>query len=98
MEEDREKLKAKYSYPVRGLNWTAGVGQPAGMYWLEGRTVIAGHGTAAEAYLLAQGAVLAATLRFDPDPAERRFNGRIIDRVRAHALLVEAPDTPAGRL
>src|SRR5687768_13260916 len=57
MEEDRRSEKAKYEYPVRGLNWTAGVGQPAGIYWLEGRSLIAGHNSAAEDYLLRMGAI-----------------------------------------
>lgn len=79
MEEDRRYEKPRYEYPIRGLNWTAGLGQPAGIYWLDGRSVLAGHGSDAEAYLLAQGAILAATLRFEPDPLEKNHRGRRIE-------------------
>ena len=52
------------------INWTAGAGQPAGIFWLGGRCVMATHGTAAEERLLDLGAVPVATLRFDDDPIE----------------------------
>lgn len=83
MEEDRRYEKPKYEYPIHGLNWTAGVGQPAGIYWLNGQSVIAGHGSDAEKYLLSQGAVLIGTLRFTPDPLERSHRGRSVAKVSA---------------
>ena len=87
MEEDRRYEKPKYEYPIRGLNWTAGVGQPAGIYWLNGESVIAGHSSDAEAYLLTEGAVLVATLRFDADPLEKTHRGRTVERVRPRRLV-----------
>jgi len=73
------------------INWTAGVGQPAGVYWLDGRTAIAAHGSAAEHHLLGRGATLVATLLFQPSPIERvHRTGRVhrvaaADVVRAHS-------------
>lgn len=63
------------------INWTAGVGRPAGIYWLGGRCVMAAHGSQAEARLLGFGAVLVATLRFDPDPVERVHRRGAVERV-----------------
>ena len=87
MEEDRRYEKPKYEYPIRGLNWTAGVGQPAGIYWLEGASIIAGHGSDAEAHLIGAGAILVATLRFDPDPLEKIHRGRTVTRVQPRRML-----------
>jgi hypothetical protein len=86
MEEDRRYEKPKYEYPIHGLNWTAGAGQPAGIYWLDGESIIAGHESDAEAYLLAAGAVLVATLRFDPDPTEKTHRGRTVVAVQPRLL------------
>lgn len=83
-----EDIKPKYEHPVDDINWTAGVGQPAGIYWLEGRSVIAGHGTRAESRLLDLGAILIATLRFDPDPLERSHPGRVIERVDPRVYVI----------
>jgi hypothetical protein len=33
----------KYEHPIYDINWTAGAGQPAGMYWLDGRILMAAH-------------------------------------------------------
>ena len=52
------------------INWTAGAGQPAGIFWLAGRCVMAALGTAAEDRLLDLGAIPVAILRFDRDPVE----------------------------
>ncbi|CAN5764378.1 hypothetical protein BH23GEM10_BH23GEM10_04260 [soil metagenome] len=71
--------------PIDDINWTAGVGQPAGMYWLDGRTAIAAHDSPAEARLVDAGAVLVATLRFDPDPVERVHRSGSVRRVSAPA-------------
>jgi hypothetical protein len=63
------------------INWTAGAGQPAGIFWLAGRCVMAAHGTAAEDRLLDQGAIPVATLRFDPDPIETVHRTGRVERV-----------------
>lgn len=68
-----------YEHPVHDLRWTTGLGRPAGVYWLQGRSLIAAHESPAEAWLVAQGAVLVATLRFDADPLETRHDGRALD-------------------
>jgi len=83
----RDDVSPKYEHPVDDINWTAGVGRPAGIYWLAGKSVIAGHGTAAEQHLLDRGAVLIATVRFDADPLERSHAGRIVERVHPRVLV-----------
>ncbi len=90
---DKRYEKPKYEYPIHGINWTSGLGQPAGIYWLEGESVIAAHGSQAEDYLLEMGAILVATLRFDGDPFERSHAGRRVQRVPAmHLVLFDASD------
>jgi hypothetical protein len=86
--ESRPKYeKAKYEYPIHGINWTGGIGQPAGIFWLEGKSVIAAYGSAAEDYLLDRGAILVGTLRFDACPLERSHAGRTVDRVSPFVLV-----------
>jgi hypothetical protein len=58
--------------PLFGFHWCAGIGEPAGLFWLDGRCIIAGLGTRAEDWLLGLGAIPVGTLRFDADPADRR--------------------------
>lgn len=65
------------------INWTAGVGQPAGIFWLGGRCVMAAHDTAAEEHLLGLGAVLVGTLRFDADPIETVHRTGRVERIGA---------------
>jgi hypothetical protein len=65
------------------INWTAGVGQPAGIFWLGGRCVMAAHDSAAEQRLLDLGAILVATLRFDADPLERVHRTGTVERIGA---------------
>lgn len=84
-----KREKPEYEYPIDGLNWTAGLGRPAGIYWLNGESVIAAHHSPAEAYLLAMGGILIATLRFDPDPTEKSHRGRTVERVRPRQLISE---------
>jgi hypothetical protein len=72
-----------YEHPVDDINWTAGVGRPAGVYWLEGRSLIAAHESAAEDRLLELGAILIATLRFDADPLESAPRGARVERFSA---------------
>lgn len=79
----------KYEYPIDDINWTTGVGRPAGVYWLAGRSIIAAHDSAAESVLLEQGAILIATLRFDRDPLETVHRDGSIERVRAHNAAAE---------
>jgi hypothetical protein len=76
---------AGYEHPVHHVDWSQGIGQPAGVYWLAGRSVIAGHGSTAETCLVAEGAVLVATLRFDADPLESRHPGRRVERLQSLA-------------
>jgi len=85
---DKKDDKPKYEYPIYGINWTGGVGRPAGMYWLDGDIVIATHGSPAEADLIARGGILAATLRFDASPHERSHRGRTVEAVRPEMFLV----------
>jgi hypothetical protein len=56
--------------PLFGYDWSAGIGQPAGLFWLEGRCIVAGLDTRAEAYLITRGAVPVGRLHFGRDPAE----------------------------
>lgn len=65
------------------INWTAGVGRPAGIFWLGGRCVMAAHETAAEEHLLGLGAVLIGTLRFDADPVETVHRSGRVERMSA---------------
>jgi hypothetical protein len=65
------------------INWTAGVGRPAGIFWLGGRCVMAAHDTAAEERLLELGAVLIGTLRFDADPVETVHRRGRVERMSA---------------
>ncbi len=76
----------QYEYPIDDINWTAGVGKPAGVYWLEGRSVIAAHDSAAEDALLERGAILIAPLRFARDPLESVHPGCTVERVPALAV------------
>jgi hypothetical protein len=73
----------KYEHPVYDIDWTAGVGQPAGMYWVDGRILMAAHDSAAEDALLRIGAVLVATLRFDADPVETVHRSGVVERLPA---------------
>lgn len=82
-ELEREYEKPEFEQPVDDINWTTGVGQPAGMYWMEGRTVMAAHDSPAERRLVDAGAILVATLRFDADPVERRHRTGRVTRVSA---------------
>jgi hypothetical protein len=80
--DPRKEYEApKYEHPVDDINWTAGVGQPAGVYWLDGEIRMAAHESAAERYLLRRGAILAATLRFDRDPLDGVYRGGAVGRV-----------------
>lgn len=73
-------------YEHHEINWTDGVGRPAGVYWLHGRSVIVAHDSPGEERLLADGAVLVATLRFDADPLETVHRHGTVERVAAHRV------------
>jgi hypothetical protein len=85
MKSSDGKWEPGYEHPVHDISWTTSVGAPAGVYWLGGRSLIAAHESSAEAWLVAQGAVLVATLRFDADPLEARHPGRRVERLPAAA-------------
>jgi hypothetical protein len=70
-----------FEYEHHEINWTAGVGRPAGVYFFNGRSVIVAHESPGEDRLLAEGAVLIATLRFDRDPLESSHRRRMVERV-----------------
>lgn len=72
-----------FEYYQDDINWTAGVGRPAGIFWLGGRCVMAAHDSAAEERLLELGAVLVGTLRFDADPLETVHRTGQVERMSA---------------
>jgi hypothetical protein len=67
--------KPDYEFPIEWRDWFTGAGQPAGIWWLDGRTWFAGFGSLAEARLMQAGAFHVATLQFEPDPLERTHRG-----------------------
>jgi hypothetical protein len=92
---ERDYRSPEYEHPIHDINWTSGVGRPAGVYWLDGTIAIAEHESAAEQRLLDRGGVLVATLRFDADPYERVLGNGSLGRVEhvtasraAHELFV----------
>ena len=90
MESEQRKARGPgYEQYEDDINWTAGVGRPAGMFWLDGRIVMAAHETAAEERLLLQGAVLIATLRFDRDPLDGRQRSGHVERRSAAQITRE---------
>ena len=66
---------------VRDSEWSHAAAQPAGIFWLDGRSVIAALNTRAEQRLLAAGAVPIATLIFDLDPIEGIHPGHSVERM-----------------
>ena len=86
---DKKYEKPKYEYPIHGINWTAGIGRPTGIYWLDGDSVFAVHGSAAEERVLELGGVLIATLRFDSKVlSDGRRVGASVERVPADEFVV----------
>ena len=63
--------RPEYEFPIDWQDWCTGAGQPAGIWWLDGRTWYAGFGSLAEARLIEAGAFHVATLQFEPDGQER---------------------------
>jgi hypothetical protein len=83
---DPKKQSNGFEYEHHEINWTQGVGRPAGVYWHHGRSVIVAHGSPGEEVLMAQGAVLVATLLFERDPLEARHPGRTVQRIAPQYL------------
>jgi hypothetical protein len=79
----KEETGTEYFLDVHEYEWSGTSGQPAGLFWIAGRSVIAAHASSAEERLLAQGAILIATLLFGRDPLESSHGGRTIDRITA---------------
>jgi hypothetical protein len=75
--------------PLYGFHWSAGIGQPAVVLWLDGRCIIAGAGTRAEQYLADRGAIPVGMLHFGRDPAEGTVPRATVTPVSA-SRLVEA--------
>jgi hypothetical protein len=85
----RDYEKPDYELPLDEIKWTGGIGQPAGLYWLDGCTIFAAHESQAEERLLSLGAVLVATLRFDTDPRERVQRSGRVERMDAARVVRE---------
>jgi len=79
--------KPKYEFPIDWQDWCTGAGQPAGIWWLDGRTFFAGFGSLAETRLAEAGAFHVATLQFERDMLESRQSGRTVDLVAPDSLL-----------
>jgi hypothetical protein len=82
----REEVDPEYFLDVHDRHWSGGLGQPAGIYWLDGRSVMAAHASRAEEWLLERGAILVGTLLFERDPLESSHPGRPIERIPAAGL------------
>ncbi len=67
-----------YEFPIAGSAWTNRVELGAGIYYLDGSTHVAGHGSAVEHDLVQRGALLIARLHFDQNPYEGRQLGRTV--------------------
>ena len=89
----REEIEPDHILDIHDRQHESVVGRPAGIFWLDGRCVMAAHDTAVEASLLEDGAILVATLRFDPDPLESSHPGATVERV-ASSDLAAAPPRP----
>ena len=89
----REEIEPGHILDIHDRQHESVVGRPAGIFWLDGRCVMAAHDTIAEARLLEIGAILVGTLRFDPEPLESVHPGATIDRI-ASADLAGAPPVP----
>jgi hypothetical protein len=79
--------RPKYEFPIDWQDWCTGAGQPAGIWWLDGRTYFAGLGSLAEARLSEAGAFHVATLQFAADPLEARHPGATVAPVAPFTML-----------
>lgn len=82
-----EKERLRDLFAVYDFRWAGTAGRPAGIFWLDGRCVMAGHGSPLEERLIEQGAILVGTLRFDPDPLEASHPGHAVDRMTTGAAV-----------
>jgi hypothetical protein len=89
-----EEFETGYFVDVYDLQGSSAAGQPAGIFWLDGRSVMATHASRAEQRLLDAGAILVATLMFERDPLESRYAGRSIERLSADASLALGAPVP----
>jgi hypothetical protein len=79
--------KPKYEFPIDWQDWCTGAGQPASIWWLDGRTFFAGFGSLAEASLAEAGAFHVATLQFHSDVMDSRQRARTVDPVGPLAMV-----------
>lgn len=79
--------KPKYEFPIDWQDWHTAAARPAGIWWLDGRTYLAGFGSRAEAALAGAGAFHVATLQFEPDPLETVHRDRVVEVFGARAML-----------
>jgi hypothetical protein len=82
---------SKFEVPVAGSAWITSVEQGAGIYFLEGRTHVAGHDTPAERTLQARGALLVALIRFDRDLHESALLDRVVEPLGAYQAARKFP-------
>lgn len=87
----KEVIISHEQHPIFAVHWTAGIGRPATMFWLEGQVLLAGIGTRAEAWLLDRGAIAVGMLRFGGAGAEGETagNGEYVVPVAADDLIAE---------
>jgi hypothetical protein len=67
-----------FESPIAGSAWITSVELGAGIYFLEGRTHVAGYSTPAERALLERGALLVASIRFDRELLESSRAGHTV--------------------
>ena len=85
----RDEQPIEHILEIRDYRWSGTPGRPAGIFWLDGRSVMAEHDSAHEAELLQRGAILVGTLRFDRDPLESTMHGRRVERMHAARIARE---------
>jgi hypothetical protein len=86
--------KPDYHLPIAGSAWSSSVELGAGIYFLEGRTHVAGHSSAAERALLERGAFLIASLRFDREILERSHASRSVPVLDVREAMYRFPRPP----
>jgi hypothetical protein len=89
-----KKDEPDYELPIAGSAWSTSVELGAGIYFLDGRTHVAGHRSPAERALLERGALLIASLRFDRDLIERAHPARPIRVLDLREALHRFPRPP----
>ena len=66
----KEVIVTDEQNPIFAVHWTAGIGEPATLFWYQGQVLLAGIGTRAEEWLLDRGAIAVGMLRFGGRGAE----------------------------